>query len=148
MPKGLAGTVQPFSFNRLDRLKALPQSRLTAVKMEVQRSLRHNLDSSRARIVRAAESFSFSMNAPQVFVRLLAGSTSNMVSSRIWPCLVKPWAMASHHCTIGSRSVMEAAQSVHQQHLLDGAHWAHCCPENPRGDGAGAQLGAGHCHGL
>ena len=39
VPRGLAGTVQPFSFNRLDQLEALASSHeLAAVKMEVQRS--------------------------------------------------------------------------------------------------------------
>lgn len=39
VPQALAGTVQPFSFNRLDQLEALASSHeLAAVKMEVQRS--------------------------------------------------------------------------------------------------------------
>ena len=39
VPSSLAGTVQPFSFNRLDHLEAIASSyRLAAVKMEVQRS--------------------------------------------------------------------------------------------------------------
>ena len=39
VPKGLAGSVQPFSFNRLDQLEALAaEHQLAAVKMEVQRS--------------------------------------------------------------------------------------------------------------
>lgn len=39
VPRALAGTVQPFSFNRLDQLEAIAaQHKLAAVKMEVQRS--------------------------------------------------------------------------------------------------------------
>ena len=39
VPRALAGTVQPFSFNRLDQLEAIAASHdLAAVKMEVQRS--------------------------------------------------------------------------------------------------------------
>lgn len=39
VPKGLAGTVQPFSFNRLDQLEVIAKKySLAAVKMEVQRS--------------------------------------------------------------------------------------------------------------
>ena len=39
VPRGLAGTVQPFSFNRLDQLERIAASHdLAAVKMEVQRS--------------------------------------------------------------------------------------------------------------
>ena len=39
VPRGLAGTVQPFSFNRLDQLENIASSyELAAVKMEVQRS--------------------------------------------------------------------------------------------------------------
>ena len=38
MPRGLAGTVQPFSFNRLDQLERIAVGDLAAVKMEVQRS--------------------------------------------------------------------------------------------------------------
>ena len=39
VPQGLAGTVQPFSFNRLDQLERIADSySLAAVKMEVQRS--------------------------------------------------------------------------------------------------------------
>ena len=39
VPRGLAGTVQPFSFNRLDQLKDIASTHeLAAVKMEVQRS--------------------------------------------------------------------------------------------------------------
>jgi len=39
VPKALAGTVQPFSYNRLDQLKSIASSHeLAAVKMEVQRS--------------------------------------------------------------------------------------------------------------
>ena len=39
VPRGLAGTVQPFSFNRLDQLEAIAASHdLAAVKMEVQRT--------------------------------------------------------------------------------------------------------------
>ncbi|WP_413295639.1 aminotransferase class III-fold pyridoxal phosphate-dependent enzyme [Synechococcus sp. MIT S9452] len=39
VPSGLAGTVQPFSFNRLDQLETIAATReLAAVKMEVQRS--------------------------------------------------------------------------------------------------------------
>ena len=39
VPRGLAGTVQPFSFNRLDQLERIAVSHdLAAVKMEVQRS--------------------------------------------------------------------------------------------------------------
>jgi len=39
VPRGLAGTVQPFSFNRLDQLERIAsQHELAAVKMEVQRS--------------------------------------------------------------------------------------------------------------
>jgi len=39
VPRALAGTVQPFSFNRLDQLEAIASSHeLAAVKMEVQRS--------------------------------------------------------------------------------------------------------------
>lgn len=39
VPRALAGTVQPFSFNRLDQLEAIAATReLAAVKMEVQRS--------------------------------------------------------------------------------------------------------------
>ena len=39
VPQGLAGTVQPFSFNRLDQLVRIADSHdLAAVKMEVQRS--------------------------------------------------------------------------------------------------------------
>ena len=39
VPQGLAGSVQPFSFNRLDQLEAIVSSHeLAAVKMEVQRS--------------------------------------------------------------------------------------------------------------
>ncbi len=40
VPKGLAGTVKPFSFNRLDELKKIAsENDLAAVKMEVQRSI-------------------------------------------------------------------------------------------------------------
>lgn len=40
VPIGLAGTVQPFSFNRLDQLREISEKyQLAAVKMEVQRSL-------------------------------------------------------------------------------------------------------------
>jgi len=40
VPRGLAGTVQPFSFNRLDQLEAIAASHdLAAVKMEVQRTI-------------------------------------------------------------------------------------------------------------
>ena len=39
VPRGLAGTVQPFSFNRLDQLESIASTHeLAAVKMEVQRS--------------------------------------------------------------------------------------------------------------
>ena len=39
VPRGLAGTVQPFSFNRLDQLQSIASTHeLAAVKMEVQRS--------------------------------------------------------------------------------------------------------------
>jgi len=39
VPRGLAGTVQPFSFNRLDQLESIASAHeLAAVKMEVQRS--------------------------------------------------------------------------------------------------------------
>ena len=39
MPRGLAGTVQPFSFNRLDQLEGIASThQLAAVKMEVQRT--------------------------------------------------------------------------------------------------------------
>ena len=39
VPQGLAGTVQPFSFNRLDQLQHIADNYdLAAVKMEVQRS--------------------------------------------------------------------------------------------------------------
>ena len=39
VPRGLAGTVQPFSFNRLDQLERIAASyELAAVKMEVQRT--------------------------------------------------------------------------------------------------------------
>jgi len=39
VPHGLAGTVQPFSFNRLDQLESIASThKLAAVKMEVQRS--------------------------------------------------------------------------------------------------------------
>ena len=39
VPRGLAGTVQPFSFNRLDQLESIASTQeLAAVKMEVQRS--------------------------------------------------------------------------------------------------------------
>ena len=39
VPIGLAGTVQPFSFNRFDQLKRIADNhKLAAVKMEVQRS--------------------------------------------------------------------------------------------------------------
>jgi glutamate-1-semialdehyde 2,1-aminomutase len=40
VPQGLAGTVQPFSYNRLDQLEAIAVSHdLAAVKMEVQRTI-------------------------------------------------------------------------------------------------------------
>jgi len=40
VPRGLAGSVQPFSFNRLDQLEAIASSyELAAVKMEVQRTI-------------------------------------------------------------------------------------------------------------
>ena len=49
VPKGLAGTVQPFSFNRLDQLESIAANHeLAAVKMEVQRSAPPQPDSSRA----------------------------------------------------------------------------------------------------
>lgn len=40
VPRGLAGTVHPFSFNRLDQLEAIASNHnLAAIKMEVQRSM-------------------------------------------------------------------------------------------------------------
>ena len=39
VPNGLAGTVQPFSFNRLDQLETIAASRSCSRKMEVQRSM-------------------------------------------------------------------------------------------------------------
>ena len=39
VPRGLAGSVHPFSFNRLDQLESIAAThKLAAVKMEVQRS--------------------------------------------------------------------------------------------------------------
>ena len=77
VPRGLAGSVQPFSFNRLDQLESIASNHdLAAVKMEVQRNNPPDPGFLRpfVNFARIAALFLSLMNAPLVSVKLLVGS--------------------------------------------------------------------------
>ena len=92
VPKGLAGTVHPFSFNCLDQSKdIISRHNLAAVKMEVQRSVPpapgflKEFESFALRTVL----FSFLMSVPPDSGRLSEAFILNMESSRTWLCLAR-----------------------------------------------------------
>ena len=116
VPKGLAGTVQPFSFNRLDQLESIAANHeLAAVKMEVQRSAPPQpgfLEGVRELCTRRGIVLIFdecTSGFRETFggLHLKYGVEPDM--AMFGKALGNGYAITA---TIGSRSVMEAAQST------------------------------------
>jgi len=116
VPRGLTGTVQPFSFNRLDQLECIAASHdLAAVKMEVQRStppepgfLEGVRDlCTRRGIVLIFDECTSGFRETFGGLHLKYGVEPDM--AMFGKALGNGYAITA---TIGSRSVMEAAQST------------------------------------
>ena len=116
VPRGLAGTVQPFSFNRLDQLESIASTHeLAAVKMEVQRNSPPDsgfLEGVRELCIRRGIVLIFdecTSGFRETFggLHLKYGVEPDMAI--FGKALGNGYAITS---TIGRRSVMEAAQST------------------------------------
>ena len=116
VPRGLAGTVQPFSFNRLDQLEVIAASHdLAAVKMEVQRTIPPDpgfLEGVRALCTRLGIVLIFdecTSGFRETFggLHLKYGVEPDM--AMFGKALGNGYAITA---TIGRRAVMEAAQST------------------------------------
>ena len=116
VPKGLAGSVQPFSFNRLDQLEMIAaEHQLAAVKMEVQRSMPPDpgfLEGVRTLCTRRGIVLIFdecTSGFRQTFggLHLKYGVEPDM--AMFGKAMGNGYAITA---TIGRRSVMEAAQST------------------------------------
>ena len=116
VPRGLAGTVQPFSFNRLDQLESIAATQqLGAVKMEVQRSTPPNpgfLEGVRELCTRQGIVLIFdecTSGFRETFggLHLKYGVEPDM--AMFGKALGNGYAITA---TIGRREVMEAAQST------------------------------------
>ena len=116
VPRGLAGTVQPFSFNRLDQLERIAvEHDLAAVKMEVQRSTPPDLGflkgvrdlCSRRGIVLIFDECTSGFRETFGGLHLKYGVAPDM--AMFGKAMGNGYAITA---TIGRRSVMEAAQNT------------------------------------